>query len=216
MRKRISASVLCCIFVLLLCACGGKTDAADVGQSEGQQEESGYTQGNSEPDLSQIQSICKLATLECHYHNVAKLHKEKGTGLSHIGEKDRTLWIEYTGVARIGIDMSKVKLSMDGADVHITIPGGEIIGECEVALIDQNSYISSDDSWFNKNPITAEEQTQAVDEAQENMKVSIENNTALLEQAQARAKKLIENYVDRIGALAGTEYNIIWEESAEK
>ena len=34
----------------------------------------------SVPDISQIRSICELATLECYYHNVAKSIKEKGKG----------------------------------------------------------------------------------------------------------------------------------------
>ncbi len=64
----------------------------------------------NEPALSQVRSICELATLECYYHNVAKSTKTKGTGLAHVGEKERKFWIEYTGVARIGIDMSDVNM----------------------------------------------------------------------------------------------------------
>ena len=37
----------------------------------------------NKPALSQIRSICELATLECYYHNVEKSAKTKGTGLAH-------------------------------------------------------------------------------------------------------------------------------------
>lgn len=166
------------------------------------------------PDLSQIRSICELATLECYYHNVAKSVKTKGTGLLHVGEKERTFWIEYTGVAKIGIDMSEVKMKMDGMNVVITIPKAKLINY-KVESISKENYISSSDSWFNKNPISAEEQTVAVNDAQEEMKSSVEGNTSLLVRAQDRAKTLIENYVTRLGEASGLEYKITWEYSED-
>lgn len=63
----------------------------------------------NKPALSQIRSICELATLECYYHNVEKSAKTKGTGLAHVGEKKK-FWIEYTGVAKTEIDMSDVNM----------------------------------------------------------------------------------------------------------
>ena len=79
---------------------------------------------NATPEVEELKSICELATLECYYHNVAKSVKTKGDGIAHIGEKERVFWIEYSGVAKVGIDMSKVK--MESADEEgkyiITIP----------------------------------------------------------------------------------------------
>ena len=118
----------------------------------------------SKPELSQIRSICELATLECYYHNVAKSTKTKGTGLAHVGEKERKFWIEYTGVAKIGIDMSDVNMKVDGTSVEITILDAKILDK-EVKTIDADDYIATSDSWFNKNQITDEEQTRAVGDA---------------------------------------------------
>ena len=39
-----------------------------------------------------------------------------------MGEKERKFWSEYTGVAKIGIDMSDVNMKVDGTSVEITIP----------------------------------------------------------------------------------------------
>ena len=50
------------------------------------------------PELSQVRAICDLATLKTYYHNVAKIKKDKGWIL----QKDRELWIEYTGMTTIG------------------------------------------------------------------------------------------------------------------
>ena len=60
-----------------------------------------------EPDITRIRTICNLATLECYYHNVAKSTKTAGSSITDWFEKDREFWIEYTGVAKIGIDMER-------------------------------------------------------------------------------------------------------------
>lgn len=203
MRKKCLAMIIAGLLIASFCSGCQKSDSKAVAVEE-------------EPSLSQIRSICELATLECYYHNVAKLVKESGSGLLHLGEKDRNLWIEYTGVADIGIDMSKVKLEADGENVTITLPNAKLLS-CSVKTIDQDSYVYSDDSWFNKNPITAEDQTAAVNDAQKTMKKTVMKNTALFVQAQERAKTLIENYITQLGDAYGAEYHIIWkyEEEAE-
>lgn len=201
MKKYISVLMIC-VMALSLCACAN---------GSGQAKEEVNIAAN-EPALSQVRSICELATLECYYHNVAKSTKTKGTGLAHVGEKERKFWIEYTGVARIGIDMSDVSMKVDGTRVEITIPSAKIL-EKEVKTIDADDYIATSDSWFNKNPITAEEQTQAVNDAQDEMVAAVEKNKALLASAQERAKTLIENYVTQLGEASGVEYQVTWKYS---
>lgn len=204
--KKYIAILIICIMSLPLCACVNGAGQAEKTESENTV---------NKPELSQIQSICELATLECYYHNVAKSTKTKGTGLAHVGEKERKFWIEYTGVAKIGIDMSEVKMDIDGTSVEITIPGAKILNK-EVKTIDEDDYISTSDSWFNKNQITADEQTQAVNDAQNEMVAAVEKNKALLVSAQERAKTLIENYVTQLGEAAGVEYQITWKYEENK
>ena len=190
MRKYRIIMILC-VMSLFLVACTNKNDKTKVKMEETQEME---TAAVLEPDLAQIRSICDLATLECYYHNVAKSTKEKGSGLAHLGEKERKFWIEYTGVVKIGIEMSDVKMDVNGTSVQITIPRAKIF-QPEVKTIDVDDYIATSDSWFNKNQITAEEQTQAVNEAQDEMVAAVEKNKTLLAGAQERAKTLIENYM---------------------
>ena len=71
----------------------------------------------NKPALSQIRSICELATLECYYHNVEKSAKAKKQGglmgrmaIGTCGRKRKKFWIEYTGVAKTEIDMSDVNM----------------------------------------------------------------------------------------------------------
>ena len=165
---------------------------------------------STEPDIMQVRSICKLATVECYYHNVAKSEKPAGTGIWHFGEKDRQFWIEYTGTVKLGIDMSKVQMKVNGTDVTVTIPEAEVQQVNVDDSYNSDSYIFSEDG-INKNEITAEDATGAVENARNEMIKTAEENTALLVNAQERAKKMIENYIMQLGETTGTEYQITWK-----
>lgn len=164
-----------------------------------------------EPDITQIRSICNLATLECYYHNVAKSEKTAGSGISHIGEVDRKFWIEYTGIAKIGIDMSKVDMKIEGETVTVFIPNAKLLSiDISENDLNEKSYITSGDSWFNNNKITANDQTSAINNAQSNMAERVKSNSSLLLRAQSRAQELIENYIVQLAKLSNIEYKIEW------
>ncbi len=165
-----------------------------------------------EPDVTQIRSICNLATLECYYHNVAKSEKTADSWF----KKDREFWIEYTGIAKIGIDMSKVNMEINGDSIIVAIPNAELldIDICENDL-NEESYIKSADGWI-KNKITADDQTSAINSAQIEMSESVKNNKSLLLNAQGRAQELIENYIKKCGEISGIQYKIEWKYDEEK
>lgn len=145
------------------------------------------------------------------FHNVAKSEKPAGTGIWHFGEKDRQFWIEYTGTVKLGIDMSKVQMKVNGTDVTVTIPEAEVQQvNVDDDSYNSDSYIFSEDG-INKNEITAEDATGAVENARNEMIKTAEENTALLVNAQERAKKMIENYIMQLGETTGTEYQITWK-----
>jgi type IV secretory pathway VirJ component len=193
MKKKMMLMLVMIILLAMLCACSNE-------------EEENIS--SIKPEEEQVRSICEMSTLECYYHNVAKSTKTKGTGITALGEKDRTFWIEYTGVAKIGIDMSKAKMDMDDEN-HITIhlPEAEVMNVEVVG--DTLNYISSADGW-NKNEITAEDETNAINEAQKEMEETVKENSSLLMSAQDRAKKLIENYITKLGESTGITYEITW------
>ncbi len=192
MRNRIRIAVLL-IFCLLLSSCGEVKKA------------------NVVPEIDQIRSICKLATLKCYYNNVAKSKKEAGSGPVHWFEKDRTYWIEYSGIVRLGIDLSKVELTVDGDVIKVVIPNAELLSiDVDESTYNADSIIVSKDGW-NKNPIPLDKQQEAVQKAQEKMKKTVMKNKSLFVSAQDRAKKLIENYINKIGEMSETKYKIEWE-----
>ncbi|SES65336.1 Protein of unknown function [Pseudobutyrivibrio sp. C4] len=163
------------------------------------------------PQVDQIKNICELATLRCYYHNVAKSQKSAGKGFSHFGEKDRTFWIEYTGEVEISFDTSKLEISQDGTNITLKLPEPIISCSVDETSWNEDSYVISDDNFVQKNPITASDQTNAINEAQESMKQDVINRSTLVHTAELQAKSLIENYINQIGDTTGTEYTITWE-----
>ena len=168
---------------------------------------------NKQPELSQIRAICNLATLKTYYHNVAKLEKNK----DWILQKDRELWIEYTGITTIGIDMSKVEMKVENEKVTVTLPMAKLLSiDIDENKIDKKSYVYSQDNILFKNEITAKDETEAIKQAQSNMKKEVEENQQLLKIAQERAKDLIERYIKQLGELSGNTYKIEWNLLAEQ
>lgn len=164
------------------------------------------------PEEEQIRAICELSTFECRYNNIAKVEKKKGEGLSHLFEKDRKYWIEYEGYVKLGIDMSKVSMQIETTEVTITIPETEIQ---EIGIVKgsytEDSIIASEDGIINKNRITAEEQTQAIEDAQKKMEETMLANSSMMNKAQDRAKALIESYIENLGKITDVTYTVEWK-----
>ena len=190
MKKKLFLFCIICMLAVSVCSCS--KDPASV----------------QAPDISRLRAICELATLECYYHNVAISTKEKGSGLPHIGEKEREYWIEYSGVAKLGVNISKVNMEMEGRQIIITIPKAELLGLSDYSF-SADSYISEDDG-LNKNPITSENQTEAVKAAQEDIRQKFAQDDAMLIRAQEREKNLIENYINQLEKISEVNYEIKW------
>ena len=174
-KKIITLSLIGILLISLLSGCG-KSEDKEAAKS-------------TEPDIMQVRSICKLATVECYYHNVAKSEKPAGTGIWHFGEKDRQFWIEYTGTVKLGIDMSKVQMKVNGTDVTVTIPEAEVQQvNVDDDSYNSDSYIFSEDG-INKNEITAEDATGAVENARNEMIKTAEENTAADKEKSCKAVK---------------------------
>lgn len=192
-----------------------KTNAGETAESIGEDtaEPDKMNEETTVPQIDKIKMICELATLECRYHNVAKSVKEPGTGLSHFGEKERIFWIEYTGIAEISFKIEDLKMRQDGTNITITLPQPQVSCRVDSDSWTRDSYVISDDQWIQKNPITADDQTQAIRDAQIAMEENIRNNSSLLNTAKLQAKELIENYIARIGEATGVTYVISWEDA---
>ena len=160
------------------------------------------------PESSQMMAICELAVLECYYHNVAKYYeKDADPGFLGIGKKDKHFWIEYSGVVRIGIDVSLVKVEVVASTVTVTLPEAKVLGcEVDTETLTKDSYIVAEGSAA----VTAEDEMKAHKEAKEKMLDLAANDKVILANAKMRAKELIEAYILNVGSIAGKEFSINW------
>lgn len=190
--KRIIAILLMIASLLALCACG---DASVPPATE-------------EPQITQMRTICELATMDCYYHNVAKYYeKDAEKGILGIGKKDKKFWVEYSGEVTIGLDATLVALQVSGDQVTITIPPAKVLGAKVYSdSLTTDSYIIDKDSA----DITAEDQTRVFENAQADMLAQASNDHLLLFNAQQRAQMLLEDYVTNIGNAIGVTYQIDW------
>lgn len=198
-KKRFWASVLLFVTILALSGCG-------MAKKEEQEPQ-------PQISISQMRSICELATLECYYHNTAKLESEKKVLFWNTSKK---LWIEYSGIAKLGIDVSKVDMEVSGDAVTIVMPDAKVLS-CEVdesSLSEDHFY--SETKGLGSGKVGAEEQTKAFAAAQEQMRAEVEKDEGLLQQAKDRAKILLENYVKNTGDAIGVAYEIRWEAPKEE
>jgi hypothetical protein len=121
-------------------------------------------------------------------------------------DEEVEFWKEYSGIAKIGIDMSKVSMNINEDVITISIPEAKILS---IDIVDDSlseTYVKSK----YKDKITSKKVAEAIDNSQNDIQETIKNNTSLLANAQERAKKLIENYIDKISEISGVEYKIEW------
>ena len=190
--KRIIAILLMLVSLLSLCACGN----------------SSVPPATEEPQITQMRTICELATMDCYYHNVAKYYeKDADKGILGLGKKDKKFWVEYSGEVTIGLDATLVALQVSGDQVTITIPPAKFLGAKVYSdSLTTDSYIIDKDSA----DITAEDQTRVFENAQADMLAQASNDHLLLFNAQQRAQMLLEDYVTNIGNAIGVTYQINW------
>lgn len=167
------------------------------------------------PNIEQIRSICELATLECYYHNVAKSIKPKST----LFQNERKFWVQYNGIVKIGIDMSKINMTVKNNTINIVIPKAKILSISTITPNLDDFLSDNNEGGFiigiGRNQITAEDQTTAIATAQEQIYKDIENNNNLLTHALDRGKTLISEYINNIGELTNRKYEVIFTEVSE-
>ena len=163
-------------------------------------------------NLKKIELTGNLVTHKAYYHNVIEYDKKKGTGITHLLEKDRKFFAEYTGTIKLGIDLTEVIIDVKGNEVYVTLPKAIVIGEPNVdeTTFKAENFIEDKDG-INKNPITIEDSTAAFQKAQQNMKEYAASDTELLSMAQKRAKVILEENIHQFSGLADNEYTINWE-----
>lgn len=158
------------------------------------------------PDMSHIKSICELGTQEYYYHNVSKYFEEKCEGF-WVWKKDKSFWIEYTGIVTIGIDGSQIQMSIDNNKISIYVPEAKIISSSlELETINEKSvYIDNKSA-----KVTPVDISNLYGDSEQEMLIKISSDKDILLESQNKAKDLIEGYIHQLGSLSNTSYSIEW------
>ena len=188
--KKVSKFIVILSMIIMLSACDNKNETLSE-------------------NIKKLELTGNLVTYEAYFHNVLETTKES----TSIFKKDRKLFAEYTGTIKLGIDLSKVKIDVQGDTINVLIPKAKIIGEPNVDENDfkKEKFIESEDGFLIKNPITGDDISKAFDDAQSEMKKSAESDEQLLSTAQTRAKIIIEESINQFAGLSSKDYTINWE-----
>lgn len=92
--------------------------------------------------------------------------------------------------------------------VTITMPKAEVLS-CQVdqTSLNEDSYYTTREG-LGAEKINADDQTEAIKTAQENMLENVQSDESLLQQAQQRAQELLEQYVKNVGDAMGKTYEV--------
>ncbi len=234
MKKLLCVLLSLLVGVSLLCACSkdkktaettsettgrGGSDVAVAKRPKDTEPEESEDEGFVlEPDEVKVKNICQLATLECYYNNVAKATKSGGSGIAHLGEKDRVFWVEYSAVATLGVDVSKVSIEVYDNTLVVYLPDAQVLEKVSVVpnSYDSNSIIKDLDGKINSNDITASDITKAVNDSLGELTEEVENDSALLGTAKDRAKVLIKDYIEKINEYSDKKYIVVFKDPSEK
>lgn len=199
--KKYVISIVFALSCFFLSSCGTMYAGEDT-------EESLETEAfsNTEPQLSQMKTICDLAVMDCYYHNVAKYYEEDASGVL-LWKKDKHFWVEYTGKVTIGIDVSLLSMSLEGDQITISLPEAKILrSSVDQESLNESSYIVDEKSA----KIKAEDEVRAFSEAEQNMQDAAYADKTLMEEARQRVKTLLEDYINNLGNAIGKTYSINW------
>jgi hypothetical protein len=162
-------------------------------------------------NIKKLNLTGNLVTYEAYYHNVVEYEKEADKNILQVLKKDKKLFIEYSGTIKLGIDLSKVNIELNGKNIDVTIPKATIIGNANVDNNDftANKFIQSEDGIL-ENKISADDSNKAFNKAQKEMVKAAKNDENLLAIAQKRAKLILEENINQLDSFSEKEYTINW------
>ena len=163
-------------------------------------------------NIKKMELTGNLVTYKAYYHNVVEYEKEKGSGITHLFEKDRKMFIEYTGTIKLGINLTDVKIDVNDDEINVFVPMAKVIGEPNVDKnnFKEENFIESKEG-LNKNKITADDSAEVFNKAQKSIKENASKDKELLSLAQKRARVILEESINEFSQIDEKKYTINWE-----
>ena len=165
-----------------------------------------------EKSVSNISLFGNLVTNKVYYHNVAEFDGSDSNFFLRLFGINKKVWIEYTGLTDLSIELSDVKPTVNGNKIHVFIPKTKI-GKCYVQNENVNDIIfyTSDGNIFNLGNVSTKEGAEALSEAQKLMCDAVKSDKELLRKAQKRAESLIKDKIKAFTNGSDSSYTVEWE-----
>lgn len=205
MKKKLAVT-----FVVIACAAtlaiGGII--GHMAQTQQQSEQAAEAEAaQQEADLSGINEVAELTTIEARYHQVAKFTYEADEGLTGIWKHGyKKAWREFDGRAYFGIDASKVVTSREGNVITIKMPRVTLVGDPKIIKMDKLIVKTGFFTDF-----TDEDEQEMARIAQEDFRNKAASDTSMINQATENAEKILRRWVESVGKTYGEELTVKFE-----
>ena len=202
--------ILVATFVAVACAAALAIGGifARTAQNQQQSEQAAEAEATQqEADLSGINEVAELTTIEARYHQVAKFTYEADEGLTGIWKHGyKKAWREFDGRAYFGIDASKVATLREGNVITIKMPRATLVGDPKIIKMDKLIVKTGFFTDF-----TDEDGQEMTRIAQEDFRNKAASDTSMINQATENAEKILKRWVESVGKTYGEELTVKFE-----
>lgn len=165
-----------------------------------------------EINTNDLVKMCQLATMDCRYHSYIMSSAENTDIWSKLFNPDSktSCLMEYDGVYSVGVDFKSVTVAENVATVTISAP---YVLSVKISQEENPTiYIYNEDSTFKifNNKLGLNEADELYKLAEQELKADVEGNQLNFEEALNNAKNLITAYIESIGKITETEYQIVF------
>ena len=144
--------------------------------------------------LSKIVHIQELATVKYNYSGVIG-YKDNFKILNiSVPLTDKYFLLKYNGYLKAGVDFSKIKVNINGENVHVSMPRAQIFD----IVIDENSVKVYDESENAFNPIKISDYNKALADEKETMRQDAIKQ-GVLKDANNQAELAIKSLLQEMG-----------------
>lgn len=202
--------ILVATFAVIACASALAIGGFSVYTAQKQQQSEQAAEAEAaqqEADLSGINEVAKLTTIEARYHQVAKFTYEADEGLTGIWKHGyKKAWREFDGRAYFGIDASKVTPSREGNTITVKMPRATLIEDPKIIKMDKLIVETGFLTDF-----TDEDEQEMARIAQEDFRNKAASDTSMINQATENAEKILKRWVESVGKTYGEELTVKFE-----
>lgn len=205
MKKKLVVTLVVIVCAATLAIGGFSLFTAQNQQQSEQAAEAEAAQ--QEADLSGINEVAELTTIEARYHQVAKFTYEADEGFTGIWKHGyKKAWCEFDGRAYFGIDASKVMPSREGNTITVKMPRASLIEDPKITKMDKLIVETGFLTDF-----TDEDEQEMTRIAQEDLQNKAASDTSMINQATENAEKILKRWVESVGKTYGEELTVKFE-----